>query len=333
MVISAVPLLTIQTDAVNSILGLHGERVGRDWWITEPSLRRIGEQTAGGDPQVYFVWGARRPTDRKPTLELAERNEFIEELYKNGVGKSPEELNYYWREFCLHAANWLINKEKPVDMIFIRLLNCPYRANWKSILTQRFRRLGQVLSHRGGTARDYALEQSGFLEELLCPDLLAMNQKHGTCYRHVEVHHCKKWWKLARVAERDRMQQLGNERYAEYFMDSVRRFFKPAMALYTSWLAQIADPCAADCESGHAGRFRFVPNFLRRLHPEGKDFAGLPPVVANKLPRIKPASGLQEDLLAEDGDLSALRDIQPPAKDVRNCVNAGWVSDMGSARR
>lgn len=313
----AMPLYQSHKAAVNQLLSLHGEMRGRQWYLSPGSLSHIGEKTTGGNVETYFAWGTIRPVDRRPQDEREERDEFLEALYAAGVGESVTQLKYFWREFCLHAAHWMINKEKPVDMIFARLHNCPYRANWRTILTQRFRKLGTTLHCRSGVAREYAIDQSGLREEMLSLDLLAINRLTETCYRHIEIEHRPKWWKLVRRAEKDRKTLLGKTRYADYFLDSVRRFIRPGLTLYTSWLAQIASPCVADCESGPDGGIRFVPNHLAgKLHPASREYCGLAPVVPNKFPRFKPAS-IPENLLGADGELPAVPVVQSPAEDVR----------------
>jgi hypothetical protein len=309
--------------AVNQLLGLHGERKGKQWQISEFSLKQIGEITKGGDPELLVMWGSPRPPDRRADAERIERDAFIDDYLGRGGGLGLDRavLITLWRELCAHAAHWMINKEKPLDLHFIRLHNCPYRANWRTILTQRFRRLGPTLHHMSGVDREFAIVRSGIRDELLSLDLLSFNRNTRTCYRHIEVEHRKSWWKLVLRVERERLLQKGPEGYAEYFIDSLRRFVKPALTLYTSWLAQIASPCVADCESGPDGRIRLVPNHLAgALSPSSAEYFGLAPVIPNKRPRYKPASAAAT-LFGEDGGVPEMSDLQPSAQDVRERAN------------
>lgn len=331
LIMSAIPLYQSHLAAVNQLLTLHGRREKKGWSISRTELKAIGEKTPGGNPEIYFSWGVVRPVDRKPQEDRAPRDEFIESLFAAGVGESVEQLTYFWREFCHHAAHTLINKEKPVDMLFLRLHNCPFRANWRTILTQRFRKLGPTLQHSSDEARDYAIKQSGLRDEFFSLDLLALSRKTGTCYRHIEIEHRPKWWKLVRRAEKERMER-GPVVYANYFLDSVRRFFKPGIGLYLSWLSQIAKPSVAGCESGHDGSIRFVPNNLAgSLHPASREYCGLAPVVPNKFPRFKPESAA-ETLLAPDGGVPAVPVVQPQAKDVRVGDDPQPRADVGQSR-
>jgi len=324
----AMHLYQSHAPAVHQLLSLHGRRVGDSWFLSEGQLKHIGEKTLGGNPETYFSWGMIRPVDRRPQDDREPRDEFVEALYAAGIGESVAQLTYFWRQFCLHAAHWMVNKEKPVDMGFVRLHNCPYRANWKVIMTQRFRTLGQTLQHANDQEREYAIKRSGFLNELHSLDLLAMNRRDGTCHRHIEIEHLPRWWKMIGKAEKERFAMKGPIGYADYFIDSIRRFTRPAITIYRGWLAQIARPCVADCESGPDGRIRFVPNLLEgKLSPSSRDYMGLAPVVPNKLPRFKPASR-PETLLAPDGLVSEVPDLQSQAQDVRKCTNQGSGPEM-----
>lgn len=319
---AAIHFRRMEKEAAARILCLHGKPRRDQWVVSQLMLEKVAERTRGGDPEAYYAWNQPRPAPHRMIEGREERSEFTDALYQAGVGDSPEQVAYFWKQFCQHSAHWLMNKEKPVDMIFLRLHNTPYRPNWKIILLQRFRRLGPALAHANTQERDRRLHQSGFYEELLSLDLLAFQTKHQTCYRQVEVEHRKPWWKLVKRTELTRLRQ-GPYRYADYFLDSMRRFIPTAVRLYTLWLAHLNKPCVADCEGGRDGRIRFVPNVLAgRLHPSSREYHGLPPQVLNKLPRFKAAS-VPDHLLAADGQLPALSAVQPAVEDLRDAEYTG----------
>lgn len=327
----AIALRPMELEAAAKVLSLTGRHQNGQWTISRAMLERVGEKTDGGDPESHFSWSRSRPKEQRVVEGRNERNEFLESLYLAGVGESVDQLAYYWREFCQHAAHWLINKEKPVDMIFLRLHNCPYRENWKVILTQRFPRLGLAISRRSGDERDRVLRNSGFLEGLLSLDLLAFQRNTETCYRRVEVEHCKGWWGLIRNAEKQRMASGAND-YADYFLDSLKRFIPTARKLYTAWLAQIAKPCVRDFEGGYRSRVRFVPDHLAgSMHPTAGEYCGLPIRVGNKLPFVRKPRG-ENYLSAPNGPVPPLPNLQPPAKNVRQSAHARARPDVDEPR-
>lgn len=324
---AAVPLLRIQKEAIVRILSLSALRMGQTnrWKITDHQLDKIATRATHPNPELSFSWGQPRPMEHRKIEGKPERTEFLESLYAAGIGESPEQLAYFWTAFCNHAAQWMINKEKPVDMIFFRLYNSPYRRNWKLVLAQRFPRLGTLITGKGKMESDYAIDRSGFKEELLNLDLLAFNRKDRTCYRHVEVEHTRKWWKIVHQAELQRLTRRGPYGYADYFMDSVRRFHQTAIRLYKAWLTQMARPCVADVEGGYDGSLRFMPNHLEGgMCYTSRKYHALPVVLRNKPPRFTPAS--REIALPEtNGSLPALPAVQPEVKDLRN---GHWRPEM-----
>ena len=313
----AVPLRTFEREAVARVLNLHGQFKDQAWQVSRFNLEQIGKKTPGGDAAAYFSWGTPRPPEPRPVEGSPERNEFISSLFQSGVGRSEEELLYYWKEFCQHAAEWLINKEKPVDMYFVKLHNSPFRINWKTILCQRYLRMGQMLNRKSQIEQDYIITRSGFREELLSLDLLAYCDQRQTCYRHVEVEHTKQWWKIVRKAEDQRLELKGPYKYADYFADSIKRFIPTALRLYKQFLAQMAKACATTADGGHDGRVRLVPYRMEgRMCVTRLEHPSLPPVLSNKL-HWKTDRG-EIALLETHGGLSPLPAVQPSEEDLRD---------------
>lgn len=328
---AALAFRRFELEAAAKVLALHGQPDKADWVISHRLLARIAHKTPGGDPAAYYAWNQPRPPEQKIIEGREERSEFIDQLYQSGVGESPEQLSYFWREFCLHAAHWLINKEKPVDMIFLRLHNCPLRVNWKIILTQRLRGLGPALRRARGEDREYVMDRWGFREELLSLDLLAMDNREETCYRHVEVEHLKPWWKNVKRVEAQRKHQSGPSRYADYFLDSVRRFIPVAIRLYLGWLALLGKPGATHCRSGHAGRHFLVPHPLAgSLRPTAGRYDALPVQVLDRLPRFMPSSE-PEPLPATHGVVPEVPAVQPPLENVRNGQHDQPIPDVAQS--
>lgn len=317
-IIEAVPLRTFEREAVSRVLNLHGQFKDQHWQVSRFNLERIGTKTPGGDPAAYFSWGTPRPPEPKPQEGGLERNEFVTSLHQSGVGRSEAEVMYWMKEIMQHAAEWLINKEKPVDLYFIKLHNSPYRINWKTILCQRFIRLGQMMNGKSKLEVDYIISRSGLRDELLSLDLLAYCDQRQTCYRHVEVEHTKQWWKLVRKAETQRLELKGPYKYADYFSDSIKRFIPTALRLYNQFLAQMAKACATTVEGGHDGRVRLVPYRMEgRMCITRKEHPSLPPVLSNKLPRFKTDRG-EIALLETDGSLPEMSPVQPSEEDLRD---------------
>ncbi len=334
LVAPAVVLRNCESVAVCRVLGLHGKYYSQEkaWRVSRDNWRRIAQTTRGGDPETYISWGKPRPPEHKPMEGRLDRNEFVEWLHNAGVGKSVEEVSYFYKEICHGIADYLINKEKPVDMYFIKLHNCPFRANWKYLLLQRYRKLGIALHRKSGVEFDWVLHKSGFMEEFLSLDLIAFCKQQQTCFRTVEVEHLKPWWKIVRKAEGARKTLKGPYQYAQYFSDSIKRFIPSAVRLYMSFLAQVAKPCVAPVEGGHDGRFRYLQAKQGRLLPSLKKYCALPAVISKRLPAYQGADDIDSDVFAANGGVPEVLPVQPTAQDVRDDARPQYGVDVDQSR-
>lgn len=315
---SAMSLTLRQREAVAERLSLIGERKDGFWHVKRTDLEQAGTITAGGDPELYFSWSLPRPQDEKPDPDKDQRSEFLDALFMAGVGKSRGELEYYWNQFCRHMLDWLLNKQKPVDLYFLKLHPTPYRANWKQILCGRYPKLWRTVGQKSGAMRDLILDQSGFREHLLCLDLLAWNMRDGICYRHVEVEHCKGWWSNVRNTERARMINAGVFGYAKNVTDCLKRNLAASLRIYGAYLAQIARPSVAHVEGDAYGEYRFVPNVPRgHTRPYPPRTVLQDGVFSSKIPDFVPARQPAD----EDGEKSVLLKmpvVQRPDEDLRD---------------
>ena len=306
-----VALMARQRVAVANLMSIYGYRNEGAWVLKPGVLESIGERTRGGDPEMYFVWSAPKPKPL-PTPGAGDRSEMAEAMYKAGIGETEAHAHVLWTALCRLIAHRLINDEKPVDMYFFQLHNCPYRINWLTIVTQRIRR------------RLYGNEEeelSGFTDLLESTDLLSYNRRNSLCYRHVEIEHSQRWWKLVTRAESDRMKVKGAHGYADYFLDSLRRFYPVARRIYNSWLAQIRTNSVACTASGPRGRIRFMSaSKVKDLSPLHHEFCALPPVFSPReaLRRAKAVSKTY-------GIVPAVPDFQQKAENV-------WDGEGGPSR-
>lgn len=315
----AQPLIGIQEDAVSSVLRQSARPFNGMWRITRPDLERIGYQVNPPKrPELYLSWERTKEyqkLENKPELH-EEVNDFIDALYQRGYGESRELVAYQWRQFCNHMQHWLLVKEKPVDLGFMKLHPSSYRQNWMLVVLSRFPKLGQAISHLSEPELSYILHKSGFMEALLSLDLLAVNNRWEYCYRQVEVEMTKHWWKSVELVERNRIKNLGRFNYANHVMDSVRRGLKGTIQRYRRWLAHIARPSGRHVPGIKAGAFRIIArkgNPRRQIHGAEKF---LDAVVPNKLPAFTAAS-LSQGVFEAPETMPTLPDLQPPVAQLR----------------
>lgn len=315
-------LYSVQRKAIEALLDVSS--AGRDrgmWRISRTVLEKIGELTTGGNPEHWFSWESpRREAASNPDPQSrSDRDEFLDALYQYGIGNSRSELEFYWHQFCNHALDWLINKEKPVDMYFLALHNCPYRQNWRQVVLGRFPKLGRLLCHKRGVDRDIVINQTGLDDALVNLDLLALQKKTGLAYRHIEVEHKRRWWKTSLRVEQARMARLGSPGYAAYLLRSVKTRMAATLRIYVEYLEGVARPSAADVDCGYRGEFRLVPNVPtpRDLGIRPHQSVLVPTVVPNSAPEYGTPSQ-PESLYPSNGKLPKVPTIQQAKKNVWN---------------
>lgn len=306
-------LPSFMTDPVTELLATCARPYNGMWRILKEDLERIAYKV---DPPVnapfYFSW-ERTKEYQKPVYrpeDVAELNDSIDAMYQRGVGNSREEVAYWWRQISNHFFDWIIMKEKPVDLGFIKLHPTHYRQNWKSVLLGRFPKLGLATNKFTKPELDYIMHATGFTEMLLSLDLLAMNPTKHYLYRSVEVELTKTWYKAVYDVEMARKKRLGVFIYASRCMDSVKRSLPAMQRIYRQWLAHIARPTAKDIPGRRFGSMRMVPYQGDARRSDFVSTGVLHPVVPNKMPSFKPAS-LPNSVFAPAENLPKLPNLQP----------------------
>ncbi len=248
----AVQLLGVQRVALNNHFRAYHNLICEDgkWSFRNPNkvtyfehLEKMGASRAtSDDPEDHLVWGARRPAGKLRPVQK-KRRAWLEDLMARGVGETLEQLEYYWRSFCLHIAHTLINCEQPVDCYFFRLHNCPLRPRW----------------HEEFFWNKIPCEPSPFLKKLLLePWLLEFDVARECCLRQIELEHKPEWRKLVAKSEFTRRQRLGPEKYAKHIVRSVQRFTPVAWRLHQAWWSEMANSHLLNPARGCRGRSCFV---------------------------------------------------------------------------
>ena len=305
-------LLDKQKAALTELLKPLSRPFNGMWIISRSALKRIARQTPGGDPECYFSWHLPRESDQpqhKPETRI-ERDEFLDSLFQSGAtGLDRATLEFVWRQFCLHMGNWLINREKSIDFYFFTVHPMPYRSNWKDLMMKEFTRLFAAHAISEKTAKIDVREM------LLNPELLAMNENYGICYRRLEVEHKKTWWQSVIRSEKYKIKKLGPHEYASDFTGFCIRCIDRSKRLFFSFLSENNRPAPVDVPGDVAGTFRLVSprqtgqmrNTLLGYHPSVA-------AIADRVEETSPAKALP----ATNGSVPEVSTVQPETQDVRD---------------
>jgi hypothetical protein len=131
--------------------------------------------------------------------------EFIDSFCQLGFTSDPKRTATLWGALCNHMVDWLLDKNRVLDLGAIRLAAVPFRADWKNIFLAKWiircrrdiRLMFRSIGHGG-----YQVQK-----ELEHPMYLAATGDPMYCLRHVEVIHAKDWWRQVGRIERRRAQR------------------------------------------------------------------------------------------------------------------------------
>lgn len=247
------------------------------WFVRAVDLAVHADPQPPQHPELLFSWEQPRLSQQPQTDPAlrADRDEFLDALWQsNETGvQSREELERLWRLFCTHAANWLINQEKPVDFFLFQLHVCPYRVNWKEILHKKFPELGPWMREAEWAEQQRMLHTGRVYEDFCSLDLVAVGS--GLLDRGIEVELKPSWFKQTRRVEFERRAQLGFREYAERIVGSLRRRVSISLRIFMAWYTGARRPSAADFKGRLHGDIRVLGDFSK------------PPVLASR--RVKAA--------------------------------------------
>lgn len=233
----AMPLSEYHERAVRSLMLDHCRPFNGMWRTTLAELKRFSAPAPPEfSPEECFSW-QRKPF--KPTTHLQEATspdieDFISYLYQSGLGRSREEIAYWWAHFCNAAFDWLINQERPLDLHFVRLWNSPLREGWiERTIRKRKEFFSKTALSRNTRRVDLlteALTQPGIIDFLR--NAAQMNPgPGGTINRTFEAEPTRRWHSAVKRVEEKRLAMLQREGYAECCQHSLDRFTKTAIRL------------------------------------------------------------------------------------------------------
>ena len=330
----AVPMLKIQEHALSEIFSMSskvGERDGKIvWLITYYLLRRIAskvhDQTV--DPEKLVVWSRELNDNRHHMVKkfATDRDDFLEFCYTMGLGNTITETYYFWGQFTKLMAEWIINRERVIDLGFANLRNCPFRHDWKVILSWCYPEHMLGTKHlKGGHFRKNLSKvwKSGAIKSLFSLDLVAFKNSNITnnlkhCMRHINVELKLPWYKMMMARERDKLKHLGEQEYAMQHMESVRSNIRYWVADFTRWCLEIARPSASCNKVYGKSSFRLVQNLrAKTMYWKTLFIVNAPSLYRRQFKPFQP-NCVARDLLKENPFVPLVSALEPKPENVRD---------------
>ncbi len=316
----------IQHEAISEFLKIRGRMVNGKWCLPRHEFADVFEKgETHRNPDEYVTWTPSKKSQPKTEpIDLnfkisPEADAFIRELHQQ-TGIVPfhvlQQVFYY---ISRQSREWLVNKEKSVDLGFAVLHPSPYRANWKSILTSQFSWLGGIIAHKTGAQKERFFYESGFAEAMMSPLLLAYDKRKlrgDVIYWGIDVELKPVWYKDVHAHERAKLK-AGRAAYFKNVNQTLKRRLQLSLRLYTQWLSQIRIPSAKLVEGQHPGSTWLMPYI-----PKGRVLAkpypnpDIPVVVDGSISITE--SGIKPPMEKPDEGVPPVPFIQPIRQNVRD---------------
>lgn len=237
----------------------------RNSWIIEVGAMPDSVKKAKGiTPEYYFKFNseAGKPDEELLGYEEVEITDvtspdFLEYACKM-TGLDMKVMKVFWLSWQKAAVSWLLNKNKPIELTFMKITPVPFRANWKEIM------LGKKPSaHKAfrlpKEQKFGALLGCGFIEELASTDNVQINPYKRHFYWNLDCQTNRYWDTLSEEAEKIRLGIKGHRKYVGYYESCIRNCMPHIIETYDTWVKKIAAPYARVGESAVDGSLIFVP--------------------------------------------------------------------------
>lgn len=275
--------------ALNALLQPHDIRHGQQeqWLIPRQKVETLLCKAPGITPKFYYKWDVTMPY--LPVLTRAVRKElsitsidpsnsspeacFIRHI-SEGYGIPNSVVRIVMRAIREEAPRWMVEGRQPLDLGFCKLIAAPFRANWKEIVTQKFKkwRLLNMLKLRDRKA----LDEAG-VPEALC-SVHNVGIKKGMKYKldyTIEAIPTTVFDNIVNVVEAQRQASV-TVSYVASFEKTVEKLYPYLLQALESYCKKTQSPFARVYECGAAGRARFLPTNGQHYKVRGHAVRKLP---------------------------------------------------------
>ena len=279
----AIPVLRPHMEAFKAHVAEHATFSEGMWTINRMTLARIGTQidlATGPDIERLFTWERMKAHQaNQPAREQRkDMDEFLDTLYQTGLPITREWLGILWNQICTHALDWLINKERPLDMYFVKLHNSPFRSDWKELLKKDVR--GRRKFH--ASVLDLNL--------LVLSPSPEEHKRTRWIERWIEAEPTNLWRKNVTFVERQRCKAMRKQQYVNHVRASIWRFKETAIRLFRVWRRTPLRKHPADARCWQESGFRLVrPLPPPAVRPRPRPPVPPPVVVPAPEPKVEKA--------------------------------------------
>lgn len=245
------------------------------------------------------------------SAELRAFLKFVSE--RSGNVFTETQLKVFWPLLCQAALEWMVVERKSVDLGFLNLHPCPYRANWKAILLAVFERLGPALWLKSRVEKEAIIKAAGLHAFLMRGELMAVSQGKGILVWGVETEVKRAWYKAVFSYETLILRVKGPYDYCRYAARQINdRFRETMLRCYYRYLYQVSFPVGSVFKSRLGGGQTLRPRIPKgRVRPVGIRSVPTSRVVPRTPEDVSPNDSVS--LVSEDEAVSEmLRVLEEP---------------------
>lgn len=228
--------------------------------------------------------------------------------------KGPDQAKVLFHWMNLHMLDWLLNKQKPVDLYFCKLHPFPFRRDWKNVIFERDALLPTLVVNQTTSTKltafvPYIFRRLG--EFFFSSKILGLNPQGGIHWT-LDVELGKPWFEHVDKVEAKRVEVRGIG-YWLGVMESLKRRCLDAMKVYAQWLREVRQASPEIPLHWDERTCAFVAQ-----HRLVKAKAGVPCVVFGLARPGDITPGPPKDLAPEDDTLLPVSTFRPLKTHLRN---------------
>lgn len=235
-----IPMLDRQKQVIAETLSGMGEFRNGHWWVLAKMLKiHASKSDKSAEDIVRWTPGALRFN-----ADGNINTEFEKHLVNRGLYDSTYEAHLHWLNMQKAAADWMINRKRPLYFYCCTLVPVPYRANWKESLLVKDMELNPLIdsSKSSGSWVDESSYLKRLASVLRSGFLLAYDEIHDRLHWSLEVDYHSTWDDMIARSENETIEKHTSKTYAVYVQGILRHFETIGDRLYRQFRAAIKRP-------------------------------------------------------------------------------------------
>lgn len=312
-----IPLLAEQKRVALELLEAIGTRQDDKVWVTRAVLGANAVRSSQADPEAIVEWLPKRQP--QPVRDDYRADEFVTEFCESPYApiNDPLIMEAVWAGMQKFMLHWLLNKRRPLDLLFCRLTPLMLRGNWQSVLA-RWEKNQKMVTKQRYAANQQSMIGRGVGDYLCDTTVVAVDPKRKvirwtlTCTVKEPFHDLA--WKLE--TERKRRCGAGNY-WVRSVSDQQKRQLSLALEAYEEWLKEAARPYISILLRGPKGGGSPEEYVAKRVRVMDRPAIHTETIVLSDDARVEEGGGL-----ALESEVEALPaevpDLRPGLEDVRD---------------